>query len=99
MTIRTRTLPRIAKGERSSPFWRHLVGIARELLTMPEPAEYFPPEVISDCTDADGYRVLTVRASNSRDVDKFTAGVSVAGRQVVCSKLGHHTWVIHTEGS
>jgi hypothetical protein len=96
MTIRTRTLPRTAKGERS-PFWRVLVGIARTLLTVPERAEWFPPEVLSDRTDADGYRVLTVRASNARDLNKFTDGVSVAGRQIVCTRIGPKTWQIKTE--
>ena len=98
MTIRTRTLPQTTtKGERRSPIWKHIVGIARELLTMPARAEYFKPHVFDQDTDPDGYKVLYVRASNSRDLDKFTAGVSVAGRQIVCSKLGKHTWKIHTE--
>jgi len=97
MTIRTRTLPQTTKGERPSPFWRVLVGIARELLTLPEPAEYFKPEVIGDRTDADGYRVLTIRASNARDLNRFTDGVSVAGRQIVCTRIGPKTWQIKTE--
>ena len=95
----TQTLPRTAKrakGEKLSP-WRHLVGIVLELMTMSPNPEYFKPFVIDQDTDEHGNKVLYVRASNARDLDKFTNGVSVAGRQTVCTKLGKHTWLIHTE--
>ncbi len=61
-------------------------------MTMSPNPEYFKPFVIEEDIDGDGFKVLYVRASNARDVDKFTAGVSVAGRQTVCTKLGKHTW-------
>lgn len=90
------TLPRTVKRRvENFPLLRHIVGIARELLTLPEPAEWFPPEIIGDRTGADGYRVLTVRASNSRDLDQFTGGVT--GRQVVCTRIDNNLWEIHTE--
>ena len=72
-------------------------GILRELLTMPKRGEYFPPEIISDCTDCEAYRVLTVRASNARDLNKYTDGISIAGRRIVHRKVGKNTWQIHTE--
>lgn len=93
-----RTLPRIAREPNNDvTLWRHIVGILRELLTMPEREPYFKPEVLSDRKNSDGYRVLTVRACNARDLNRYTDGVSVAGRMIIHTHIGKNLWEIHTE--
>lgn len=77
--------------------WRHIVGMVRELLTMPERSEYFKPEILSERVDQCGYKVYTVRACNARDVSRFTDGTTIAGRQIVHTHIGKHLWEIHTE--
>lgn len=99
MAIRTRTLPRENKGNNDVTFvlLRHIVGIARELLTIPEREPYFKPEILSERLDACGYKVYTVRACNARDVSRFTDGTTIAGRQIVHTHIGKNLWEITTE--
>jgi hypothetical protein len=78
--------------------FQHLARAAAELLMQPDPYpdEYIPPEVTG--TRKEGCNtVIEVKAMNSRDVERLTQGVNVAGKQIVHTHIGRGKWEIHTE--
>lgn len=73
---------------------RHIAGVAAELFTLKDPYDvYVPPTVISD-----NGNVQIVRANNQQDATRHLHGTAIAGdKTVVATRIGHNTWMIHTE--
>jgi hypothetical protein len=78
--------------------FKHLARAAAELLTLPDPYPdpYEPPQITG--TRQEGCNtVIEVKAMNYRDVERLTGGVSVAGKQIVHTRVGRNRWEVHTE--
>jgi len=76
---------------------RFIVGAVCELLLLDDPHEkYTAPQVVSETKDSCGYVVQqTVIADNHHDATRHIG--TVAGKQVVATKIGPRTWDVHTE--
>ena len=78
--------------------FKTLLGIARELLTRPDPDDkYIPPVVTGTYKDYKGNTIIEVTASNYRDVGRITEGTTPAGKTEVHTRVGHNKWEITYE--
>lgn len=78
---------------------RHTIGIACELLTIPDPFDTpIMTKVTGSHVDECGRTVLEVQAGSSRAVSTITAGTTPPGNLIeVHTRVGPFKWEVHLE--
>ena len=71
--------------------WRHIVGIAAELLTTNDPYEKPVTPAVTG-TRKNSPTVLEVTANDYQEVVQYVEGVSIAGKIIAIVHTGRNKW-------